>query len=409
MALDLTSFDAALKQHYTDDRVEDMVYKRNPFLALVSKYEDFGGRNLPLPIIYGNPQGRSKTFANAKARGAVTSSKITDYVLTRVKDYSIATIDNETLEASKGNQNAFMQAATTEVDGAINSLTRSLGVGAFRDSSSAIGQVSAEPSNSVSTFTITLKQPSDVTNFEVGQMLVIWSAKTAGSQRNSDGSDDEWEVVAVDRDAGVLTVSGTYDNSGTIAANDFIFVEGDRGLGVSGLADWIPDTAPTSTLFFGVDRSVDVTRLGGLRLDASGSPIEEALIEGDAMVNREGFYIDHYFMNPKKVGDLKKALGTKVQYVTMQANARVSFTGVMIDGEKGPIKVIGDHNCPYDRGYGLAMEYWKLYSIGKAVRVIDTDGLQMLRQADADGVEVRYGFYGNLGCRAPGSNIVLKF
>lgn len=24
---DLTGFDAALKQHYTDDRVEDMVYK----------------------------------------------------------------------------------------------------------------------------------------------------------------------------------------------------------------------------------------------------------------------------------------------------------------------------------------------------------------------------------------------
>jgi hypothetical protein len=82
MALDLTSFDAALKQHYTDDRVEDMVYKRNPFMALVTKYENFGGRNLPIPIIYGNPQGRSKTFSNAKTRGALTSSKITDFVLT---------------------------------------------------------------------------------------------------------------------------------------------------------------------------------------------------------------------------------------------------------------------------------------------------------------------------------------
>ena len=409
MALDLTSFDAALKQHYTDDRVEDMVYKRNPFLALVSKMEDFGGRNLPIPIIYGNPQGRSKTFSNAKTRGAATSSKITDFVLTRVKDYSIATIDNETLEASKGNQNAFMTAATTEVDGAINSLTRSIAIGCFRDSSAAIGQVLAEPSNSAGTFTVTLKQASDVTNYELGMILVIWSAKSGGSQRNSDGSDVNWEIVAIDRDSGVLTLSGTYDGSGTIAANDYLFVEGDRGLGISGIADWIPDTAPTSTLFFQVDRSADVTRLGGLRLDASGVPIEEALIEGDAMIGREGMYIDHYFMNPKKIGDLKKALGTKVQYVNLQANARVSFTGVQIDGEKGPITCLSDFNCPYDRCYGVAMEYWKLYSIGKAVRVIDTDGLQMLRQADSDGVEVRYGFYGNLGTRAPGSSIVLKF
>ena len=408
MGLDLTSFDAALKQHYTNDRVEDMVYKRNPFLALLTKMEQFGGKNLPIPIIYGNPQGRSKTFGNAKTRGAATSTKVDDFVLTRVKDYSIATIDNETLEASKGDANAFMTAFSTEVDGAINSLTRSIAIGVFRDSSAAIGQVLATPSNA-SPWVITLKQSSDVTNFELQQVINIWSAKSGGTQRSSDGSDTSWVVVAVDRDAGTITLDGTYSGSGTIAANDYIFIEGDRGLGISGLSDWIPDSAPGSTLFFGVNRSVDVTRLGGLRMDGTGLPIEEALIEGDAKVNREGFYIDHYFMNPKKLADLKKALGTKVQYVTLQANARISFTGVMVDGDKGPITCLADFNCPYDHIYGLAMEYWKLYSLGKAVRPVPSDGLDMLRQDTADGVEVRYGFYGNLATRAPGSNIVITY
>lgn len=408
MALDLTSFDAALKQHYTDDRVENMVFKRNPFLALVPKMENFGGRNLPVPVIYGNPQGRSKTFSTAQSRGAATSSLIDDFIITRVKDYSVATIDNETLEASKGNENAFMSAATTEIDGAINSLTRSLAIGIYRDSSAYIGQVSATPSNNASTFQLTLALTSDVSNFEVGQVLVVYSAKSGGSQRSSDGSAVTFPVVAVNRDTGVLTLTGTYSGSGTMVANDYIFVNGDRGLGISGLAGWIPDTAPTSTLFFGLDRSVD-SRLGGLRLDATGLPIEESLIEADAAVSREGFYIDHIFMNPKKLGDLKKALGTKVNYVTLAATANVSFTGVEVDGDKGQIKVIGDHNCPYDRAYGLAMEYWTLGSIDKAVKPIDSDGLQMLRQSTSDGVEVRYGFYGNLWCRAPGSNIVIKF
>jgi hypothetical protein len=54
------------------------------------------------------------------------------------------------------------------------------------------------------------------------------------------------------------------------------------------------------------------------------------------------------------------------------------------------------------------MDTWKLYTTGKAVRVIDTDGLQMLRQAASDGVEVRYGMYGNMGCRAPGANINIQ-
>ena len=49
MGLDLTSFDAALKEHYTSDTVENLVYKDNPLLALMPKMEDFGGENsLPL-------------------------------------------------------------------------------------------------------------------------------------------------------------------------------------------------------------------------------------------------------------------------------------------------------------------------------------------------------------------------
>jgi hypothetical protein len=48
MSLDLTSFASALKQHYTDDRVQNMVYKDNPLLALMPKMEQFGGKNLPI-------------------------------------------------------------------------------------------------------------------------------------------------------------------------------------------------------------------------------------------------------------------------------------------------------------------------------------------------------------------------
>ena len=57
MALNMTTFAAALKQHYTGEKIENMVYKDNPFLAMISKYEEFGGENLKLPIKYGIPQG----------------------------------------------------------------------------------------------------------------------------------------------------------------------------------------------------------------------------------------------------------------------------------------------------------------------------------------------------------------
>lgn len=355
-------------------------------------------------MTYGNPQGRSRTFANAQTGSTATSSLHEDFLLTRVKDYSIATIDNETLLASKGNEDAWMEAATTEIDGALNALTRSLAIGLYRGSDASIGQVSAEPSEA--TLTVTVKKLQEITNFEVGQVINIWSAKSGGSQRSYDGSNTDMTITDIDRSAGTFTCSAaTYDASGTIAADDYIFVKGDRGSGLSGLEDWIPSSAPSATAFFGVDRTSDTVRLGGNRYDGSGVPIEEALIEADAQVSREGGALDHFFMNHKNMGKLKKALGTKVQYVDLQVTPRVSFRGVMVDGENGPIKVVADKNCQPDRIWGLQMDTWKFYSLGPAVRTIDTDSLQLLRQSSADGVEFRAASYSNCGCSGPAYNI----
>lgn len=356
MSLDLTSFDSALKQHYTADRVENMVYMDNPLLALMPKYEAFGGRNLPIPLIYGNPQGRSATFATAQTRGAATNSKIEDFVLTRVKDYSIATVDNETLEASKGNENAFMEAATTEIDGAINTLSRSIAVKMYRDGFGDVGVI-----GSISSNTVTLSDIQSVTNFEVGQQVVVSSTKDSAVLRAGSAI-----VTGVDRSLGTVTFDALSGITGE-TAGDFLFLNGDRQdsatparIVISGLSAWLPASAPSSTAFFGVDRSVDTTRLGGLRLDASSLPLEEALIEADALVAREGMAIDHLFMSHKRFGELKKALGTKVQYVDLQANAKISFRGILVDGARGPIKVIPDQNCPHDTAFDLKLAMWKL-------------------------------------------------
>lgn len=412
MGLDLASFDAALKQHYTDDRVQNMVYKDNPLYALMSKMENFGGRNLPIVTIWGNPQGRSANFQRAQARGNATSSKLDDFLLTRVKDYSIATIDNETLEASKGDANAFLTAATTEIDGTINTLSRSLAIAQYRSGYGEIGQIKA--GSAVNGLTITLADPDSVTNFEVGQELDT-AATLTGASKAYGTSGNGLIITGVNRSTGVLTfgfnVNDAANGIPTIAAGDMLFVRGDHNSAVrtkvAGLEAWVPSIGSEPTTgesFFGVDRSVD-TRLYGQRLDGVGKPIEEVLIDGAQLVGREGGKLSHYFMSYAKYGELEKSLGSKVQYIDMQVNAEVSFRGIVINGPRGPIRVIADQNCPANRVFGVQLDMWKCYSLGKAVRVIDTDGLQMLRQATSDGVEVRYGFYGNIGCRAPGWNI----
>ena len=389
----MTTFAAALKQHYTNERIENMVYKDNPFLAMVAKYEDFGGENLKLPIKYGIPQGRSATFSDAQANK--TNTQLKAFLLTRQADYSLASIANETIEASKGNANAFMEAATVEIDGAIESATRSLAIACFGDGSGAIGQVLATTS---SVATVTLKQIDDVTNFEVGMQLKLNATKTGSSGTLSTAV----TVDGINRDTGVITLSA----SASLTADHFIYQEGDYDAKIKGLNAWVPSSAPGSTdSFFGVNRSSDATRLGGIRFDGSSLPIEEALIGGASRVAREGGKPDVCFMNYSNFADLEKALGSKVSYVDVKASPEIGFRGILIHGPRGPIKVIPDQNCPKNVAFMLQMDVWKLYSLGKAPKILDSDGLKFLRDSSADSVEVRVGYYAQLGCRGPGYNV----
>lgn len=396
MSLDLTSFAAALKQHYTTDRVENMVYKDNPLLAMIPKYEQFLGENLKLPIKYGIPQGRSAVFSTAQSNK--TNSQFKAFLLTRSRDYSLASIDNETIEASKGNANAFMEAATTEIDGAIEAATRSLAISLYRSGSGSIGQVLAGGTGT----SFTLKNVNEVTNFEVGMELVFDDADGGGTVKSGTVT-----VTGVDRDSGVISTDAlTAIDGGTgPATDDFVFVEGDYDAKISGLSAWIPASAPTSgDSFFGVDRSADASRLAGIRFDGSALPIEEALVEAAARVAREGGRPDYCFMSYNKFAELEKALGSKVQYVDKHVNPEIGFRGIMIHGPRGPITVVPDQNCQPGLAWMLSLQHWKLYSLGKAPKILDSDGLKMLRESNADAVEVRVGYYAQVGCRAPGFN-----
>jgi hypothetical protein len=403
MALDMTKFGPGLKAYYSNQKVENMTYKDYPFYAMLTKKKDFYGKNYPLPIQIGNPQGRSHTFAKAKANQ--TSSVYKDFTLTRVKDYSLATVDNETAEASENDKGAFLKALTNEIDSAIRSAASSMASMVYGDGSGCIGQISA--GTNVATTSLTLAEPDSVVNFEVGMTLVFAAAKSAGALRNAGSS---LSILAIDRDLGVLTMSAAINTVTGTVANDFVFVDGDRNLSMSGLAAWLPQTAPTAgDNFFGVDRSVDSTRLAGVRFDGSALSIEEALVGGISRCNREGGNPKIVFMNYTDWSNLELALGSKVQYMVTQAFGRadIGFQGIQVKTNKGVANCVADPFCPRGVAYALTMESWALYSLKEPIRILDLDGNKILRTSDADAVELRVGGYFQLGCDAPGHNAVI--
>jgi hypothetical protein len=401
----LTAIDAALKELYSGQAVENLVYQDAPFLAMVPKFTEFVGRNYPQPIITGVPAGRSANFAGAQLYQS--QSKVDSFLLTRVSDYAVASVSNEAFLASKSDKGAFLEGLKLTVDGAFRAATLSLNTSIFRAGTGSLGLGTFTTADS----TITLSTPSDVVNFEINTPLQ--AASTDGGASIT-GDTTLGYIISINRSAGTMVVSLTLGGAagnptGWTNATAFYFrAFGDRNAKLSGLAAWLPKTAPTSAAFFGVDRSVDVVRLGGVRYDGSAQNPEEALIDGSSLIAREGGRVDTAVCSYATWASLEKSLGAKVQYCDAKSPANIAFRGIMINGANSTIKVFPDRACPAATAYLLTMDTWKLRSLGDAPQILKyEDGLMTLRSASADSLEVRVGYYAQLGCSAPGWNGVI--
>jgi hypothetical protein len=408
MGLDLASFDGALKELYTEQRMNNLTYARNPFFALVPKFEKFFGDVMPVPVVYGTPQGRSATFADAQTGGVAGQGKYAKFSLTRVSDYQVVQLTNEVIEASEGNSGAFMSARKAEIDGAIRALTRSAAVSLYRRGWGAIGRVH-NSSFGVTTLTLgdgTNQDPEAVTNFERDMVVRVAAAEDSGALRAG-----SLTVQSVNRNTGVVTMTGNLSAGiAAIAQGDFIFIRGDRQdtasparLKIAGLEDWLPYGGATSTAFFGQDRTLD-SRMSGQWLDGSTLPINEALYNLSSLIAREGGAPDYCFMNYANFAALQRLEYSKVQRATVETDAKIAFEGIVINGPNGPITVLPDQNCPARRAYMLQLDTWKLCSLGKVPKIDNGDGMSMLRISNSDGIEIRHKYYANLACEAPAWN-----
>lgn len=413
------------------DATQGLATSNIPFLAynrLSSTYESLRSKDkkpcdnklkyIPVPLTYGTPQGRSATFSNALNNQ--TQVYNASFFVYRVKNYGIASIENELIEATKSDAGAFVDEVKLNVDTSFRNVSNDLAHDLFGNASGSRGVYSA-----ISTGLITLVNANDIVNFEVGMSLVSFSI--SGSTYTQSTGAAIGYVIAVNRSLGQLTVSatpggaaGTPTNWSTSFPN--LGVQGDVAFGaiaastsflkVSGLGAWLPTVAPTSgDNFWNVDRSADVTRLAGVRFDGSGETIEEALIDGAALVAREGGQPEMCFMSYASYSALEKSLGAKVQYVDVKhEEADIAFAGLRIHAPYGPITVIPDRSCPSQTAYLLQMDVWKLRSLNKMPHILTygMEGLDALRTADQDAMQLRIGYYGNLTCSAPGWNCVIS-
>lgn len=402
-----TSLAYALKRMYPQRRVDNLVYANNPLLALVKKVGDMGGSSTAIAVRYADNISRSPDFSTAQTLSQTYNQKGVQFLVTRVKDYQVYNLETEAILAGRNDAGSFLRLLDTEVSSALNNIGRSQAIQLYRDGVGELGQATAIAGSGP--YTITMGQ--NITNIEVG-MTVVGAATRTGALLNSGGG---VVVTGVDRSAGTFTIA---TNPDTLTGSSWIFQKGDRQaaaitamtqwLRLAGLNAWNPTTAPSaSESYWGVDRSVDASRLAGQRIDISAYSPEEGVIIAMNQLAREGGRPSHLFLNYGDSQNVQLALGSKA-IANYMSVGDIGFSTIKVMGPTGDVNIVPDQNCPSGVGRLVTLDTWELHYLGDSVfNMLNLDGAELSRIYNADAFEGRIAFFGNCVCTAPGKNAAL--
>ena len=251
------------------------------------------------------------------------------------------------MEQTKSNAGAFVDEASRTLDNGFRNISNNMAFELFYGGTASRGQISAAGVTLVgSTLSFVLSNSQQVVQFEVGMTLQASSADGGAAAQNVAGTIDAIQITAVNRVNGAISGIVVQGAPGTSwGANFFLQILGDIGiggastiagmLGLSGMASWVPSVSPPLTdNFWGVNRSADPTRLGGLRFDASAMSISEGLTNALAFGNREGAAFDLIIIDFVSYSTLINELGAKVQYVQLEHKLVVLSKSSLIDLER---------------------------------------------------------------------------
>lgn len=407
----LTTFDALLKEDYIDNnRVEELIYPQNVLLGKLEKRGDTGmvGDQMPVPIIYGLPQGLGSPFATAQASN--TNIKAEKFVITTGDYHGVVEIGDKVLMASRTNQGAFLENKVTEIDGLYEQAGENYSKYVYGNGGQSLGVIAAVNGN-----VVTLVNSADSMNFEVGMTVVASLNDGSTSTDSLIDSGDSTTVTAINRATGDITLASVAAISGLAAGNnlfrkgDFF---GDTGVVIiKGVSAFMP-ASDTLGALWGISaatRATDVQRFGGCRVDPTllGAKSFEQRIKllFAQMTGRfKAKAPTAVFMHPEDFDVLDTAMGARGQRDLSDADAKFGYSSISVTTAAGKIPIFPDRHCPLGDAIALRMDNWWLFSMGELFHVQNGDGLQMLRKGDSTDYQFRIISYAGLACNAPKNN-----
>ena len=413
MSLTSADLDATLKDYYTQDKIKEQTYGENPFFAMVPK-ESSGGRQVIAPIEYNHAGGASAVYSTAVTNASSAKSKYIDAILPWKIQYQRQEITSQLLYQTESPRGAFRK-AFDEFDRTLRALGLKVGKRLYR---TAGGRAAKLNNASTATSTLTLDDPADCFNFQIGDVIAFAAADGTGSLRNSGAT---LTITGIDPEGGTLTTGAQLSTITGALVTDYVFLQDDFGACLGGLESWIPsgtdrDTVLATSFASLGDRTVQPAYLGGIHLDGTKyGGLDEVMIKLVGKIAKYGGNTTHIFANPESLTDLQLTTSSKMFlpqpiFSSMKnddGEVIVGFSGYQVQIGGKTVKVYGDRNCPSNRIWAVQMDTWKLYHLGAdpILRLGEQYlGAWLHKNPNADSLYADFGNYCNLMCSAPAWN-----
>jgi hypothetical protein len=416
MAAAFTDATNVLKRLYADDVPLNLATRERWLLSKMTKVNDFAGDDMAIPIQVANPQAAGSNpavaFDTAFTSGTMANA-YKRFLLTQYPCFNGVKLDRQAIMAARQKgKGAFVDLLQDATDGMLDELGAVASRWLYGDGTAQIGV----RSGALSGETVTLATSGDAKNFFAGQQLVVYNG-TGPSYRTiaaASGYGGIYVTVAsVDEENGKFTLTtGDAAAVASFTAGDAFAPAGTTSSFQAwpGLASWLPLTTPSATLFFGVNRSLDPTRLAGVRLDNSTGSIADNI-----MTVAERCHV--IFKGRKRVCVVKNVNFTTLSkdadgkhiYNDGQGTADIGFESIRVMTSAGAVQVYADPDCPANRGYVLDLATWKFHHMGGFPHLVDDGGGQLMQPINAsNSVLIKGALYGAPACVAPGSNGVFS-
>lgn len=390
-----------IKEMWTEEDVYEALIEDDSFMGIIEKDWHAVGSPIKMAIEFAGDGGVSSVFADAQTYH--NSSGDEDWQLSLYDVYGVFQIANKTIFSMR-DEGALIDALEHITSKKLKKFVRSMRLDLWRTSDGNRGIIESGSGSQ----SLVLSRMEDVLHFEQGDYIV--------SSPNLTGTTDDGEAIRI---AGVNPITrtlikgtaGNWNANGNFAANDYVFHVGTKGRKIHGVPDWLPSSAPSATLFAGVDRTQSQALYGVIfTADAAvDGNMPNALRRMASTIQMFGGEPTDCFLSPLDWDQCARQMGNPqpqiVNAIDPKGNkiAHIGYNVLILQTAKGPVMLHSTVHLRRGITYMLDRKTWKI--VGNREPGLDSkDGNKILRMGSSAAQEGRFEAYWELGCKCPGHN-----